>query len=118
MSTVTMLRLPTPPRPDAYDLYRRAQQQLDDQNPRGAVKALEAMAPEDLATPAAQRLLAMALYRFAALGRAREVAQGLVDADPTDAEAAYLLGRTLQRQGEPEAARRWLRIAEVLDPPS
>jgi Flp pilus assembly protein TadD len=80
------------------------------------VKALEKKDPDDLASPAAQRLLAHSLYRFAALGRARDVAQALVDADPGDAEAAHLLGRTLLRQGRPDAARPWLRLAAALDP--
>ena len=99
-----------------YELYRAAQQHLDDGQPRYAIKALERMDAEDLATPAAQRLLALAYFRFAALGRARAVAEKLVAADPGDAEAAHLLGRTLMRQGEGEAARRWLRLAAVLDP--
>jgi Flp pilus assembly protein TadD len=109
--------VPTAPAvPTAYDLYRLAEQHLADGHPRHAVWTLERLDADDLAAPQAQRLLALALYRFAALGRAREVAQGLVDADPSDAEAAHLLGRTLMRQGEPEQARRWLRLAAALDP--
>jgi Flp pilus assembly protein TadD len=99
-----------------YELYRLAEQYLDDGHPRHAISTLERLDPDDLATPGVQRLLALSLYRFAALGRARAVLERLVDADPADAPAAHLLGRTLQRQGDKEAARRWLRLAAVLDP--
>ncbi|GAA4360078.1 hypothetical protein GCM10023145_34600 [Angustibacter luteus] len=102
--------------PDGYELFRLAEQYLDDGHPRHAISTLERMAADDLAAPAAQRLLALASYRFAALGRAREIAERLVTADPSDAESAHLLGRTLMRQGEKDLARRWLRLAAVLDP--
>ncbi len=99
-----------------YELFRLAEQSLEDGHPRHAISTLERMEPEDLASPASQRLLALACYRFAALGRARDVAERLVEADPSDAEAAHLLGRTLTRMGERDAARQWLRLAAVLDP--
>jgi thioredoxin-like negative regulator of GroEL len=98
-----------------YELFRLAEQSLEDGHPRHAISTLERMEPDDLASPASQRLLALACYRFAALGRAREIAE-LVEADPSDAEAAHLLGRTLTRMGQPDAARQWLRLAAVLDP--
>jgi tetratricopeptide (TPR) repeat protein len=100
----------------SYELFRLAEQYLDDGHPRHAISTLERMDADDLAAPATQRLLALSLYRFAALGRAREIVERLVEADPSDAESAHLLGRTLMRQNEPEAARRWLRLAAVLDP--
>jgi Flp pilus assembly protein TadD len=99
-----------------YELFRLAEQYLEDGHPRHTISTLQRMDDADLATSAAQRLLALAYYRFAALDRAREVAQALVDADPTDAEAAHLLGRTLTRMGRPDEARQWLRLAAVLDP--
>jgi Flp pilus assembly protein TadD len=102
--------------PSGYELFRLAQQYLDDGHPRHAISTLERMTADDLSSPAAQRLLALACYRFAALGRAREIAQRLVDADPSDAEAAHLLGRTLTRMGRGAQARQWLRLAAVLDP--
>src|SRR4051812_34166739 len=102
--------------PSGYELFRLAEQYLDDGHPRHAISTLERMDPDDLGAPAAQRLLALACYRFAALGRAREIAERLVETDPSDAESAHLLGRTLMRQGEQQRARRWLRLAAVLDP--
>ncbi|WP_426565753.1 tetratricopeptide repeat protein [Angustibacter sp. McL0619] len=102
--------------PSGYELFRLAEQYLADGHPRHAISTLERMERDDLAAPAAQRLLALSCYRFAALGRAREIAERLVETDPSDAEAAHLLGRTLTRQGAPDAARRWLRLAAALDP--
>lgn len=99
-----------------YELFRLAEQCLQDAHPRHAISTLQRMDDVDLASPASQRLLAQAYYRFAALERAREVAQRLVDADPADAEAAHLLGRTLTRMGRHDQARPWLRLAAALDP--
>jgi tetratricopeptide (TPR) repeat protein len=102
--------------PTAYELFRLAEQYLADGHPRTAISTLERLDAADLAAPAAQRLLALAYYRFAALGRAREVVERLVAADPSDAESAHLLGRILTRQGRHDEARPWLRLAAVLDP--
>ncbi|GAB3599751.1 tetratricopeptide repeat protein [Angustibacter peucedani] len=99
-----------------YELFRLAEQSLQDGHPRHAVSTLERMDADDLASPAAQRLLALACYRFAALGRARDITARLVEADPSDAEAAHLLGRTLTRMGRRDEARQWLRLAAALDP--
>jgi tetratricopeptide (TPR) repeat protein len=102
--------------PTAYGLFRLAEGYLADGHPRHAVLTIERMDDADRATPAARRLLALACYRFAALERARGIAAELVAADPTDAEAAHLLGRTLTRQGRRDEAAQWLRLAAVLDP--
>ena len=99
-----------------YELFRLAEQALEDAHPRHAISTLQRMEPADLESSAAQRLLALAYYRFAALDRARETAQRLVEADPSDAESAHLLGRTLTRMGRHGEARPWLRLAAVLDP--
>ncbi|KQX62844.1 tetratricopeptide repeat protein [Angustibacter sp. Root456] len=106
----------TTQQPTGYELFRLAEQYLADGHPRHAISTLERLDAVDLAAPAAQRLLALAYYRFAALERAREVAERLVAADPSDAESAHLLGRTLTRLGRHDEARRWLRLAAALDP--
>ncbi|GAB7190878.1 hypothetical protein NUM3379_15850 [Kineococcus sp. NUM-3379] len=97
------------------DLYRAAQGWLREGQPREAVRLLELAEERSPGEPAVRRLLARALFDFAALGRAEELARGLVAADPSDAGAALLLGRTLQRRGDAEAGR-WLRLAAAMDP--
>lgn len=60
-------------------------------------------------------LLARAYFGSAQLGRAESVLSELVAERPTDGYLHLLLGRTLQRQGRHDDARRHLALAEVLD---
>ena len=98
------------------DLYRAAQGWLQEGQPREAVRLLEDAEAREPGDPAVRRLLARALFAFAALPRAEALARELVAADPSDAEAALLLGRTLQRRGRAGEAARWLRLAAAMDP--
>ena len=59
-------------------------------------------------------LLARAYYHSAQLGRAEQTLLRVVQDDPTDGYAHLLLGRTLQRAGRHDDARRALALAEVL----
>jgi Flp pilus assembly protein TadD len=59
-------------------------------------------------------LLARAYFRSAQLGRAEATLRVIVDEMPTEGYAHLLLGRTLQRRGRHEEARRWLSLAEIL----
>jgi tetratricopeptide (TPR) repeat protein len=56
-------------------------------------------------------LLARAYYHSAQLGKAEAQLRVLVDRDPVEHYAHLLLGRTLERQGRPEEAAPWLRLA-------
>lgn len=59
-------------------------------------------------------LLARAYYHSAQLARAETILVELVEQEPTDAYAHLLLGRTLQRAGRHEEAKRPLALAEIL----
>lgn len=65
----------------------------------------------------ARELLARAYYHSAQLGRAEAAARELLAGDPTDAYAALLLARTLQRQSRPDEADRVYRRAAALGAP-
>ncbi|MGW4212125.1 tetratricopeptide repeat protein [Lentzea sp. NPDC004789] len=56
-------------------------------------------------------LLARAYYHSAQLGKAEAQLRVIVDRDPVEHYAHLLLGRTLERQGRPEEAAPWLRLA-------
>lgn len=58
--------------------------------------------------------LARAYFHSAQLGRAEATLRVIVDETPTDGYAHLLLGRTLQRRGRHDEARRWLSLAEIL----
>jgi Flp pilus assembly protein TadD len=59
-------------------------------------------------------LLARAYFGSAQLGRAEATLRQLVDEAPTDGYVHLLLGRTLQRQGRHDDARRHLSLAALL----
>lgn len=56
-------------------------------------------------------LLARAYYHSAQLAKAEAQLRVIVDRDPVEHYAHLLLGRTLERQGRPEEAAPWLRLA-------
>ncbi|HEX8870619.1 MAG TPA: tetratricopeptide repeat protein [Lentzea sp.] len=56
-------------------------------------------------------LLARAYYHSAQLGKAEAQLRVIVDRDPVEHYAHLLLGRTLERQGRPDEAAPWLRLA-------
>ena len=59
-------------------------------------------------------LMARAYFGSAQLGRAEAVLREVVQAAPADGYAHLMLGRTLQRQGRHDDARRHLALAELL----
>lgn len=56
-------------------------------------------------------LLARTYYHTAQLGLAQETLERLVEAEPTDHYARFLLGRTLERRSRPAEAVRHYRLA-------
>lgn len=66
------------------------------------------------ATTDLRLLLARAYFGSAQLGRAQEVLEKLAEEHPDDGYIQHLLGRTLQREGKHDAAKRHLALAEVL----
>ncbi|MDN5748009.1 MAG: tetratricopeptide repeat protein [Pseudonocardia sp.] len=62
----------------------------------------------------ARLLLARAYYHSAQLGRAEDELRRLVGANPADAYAQLLLGRTLQRRSRHDEAAGHLRLAEAM----
>jgi hypothetical protein len=66
------------------------------------------------ATTDLRLLLARAYFGSAQLSRAERTLRDLVEQSPTDGYAHLLLGRTLQRQGRHDDARRHLTLAQLL----
>lgn len=76
-----------------------------------AARLLAAVVAEAPGESGARLLLARSYYHSAQLRRAEEQLRTIVDRDPTDHYAHLMLGRTLQRQGRPDEATPWLRLA-------
>ena len=89
---------------------------------RGAARALEGLLADAGADVghglvAARHLLARAYFHQALLGPAEANARALLDDDPTDAYAALLLFRSLERQSRHDEAAAALRLATALGAP-
>jgi predicted Zn-dependent protease len=65
---------------------------------------------------AVRLLLARAYFHSAQLSRAEEQLRILVERDPADHYAQFVLGRTLERQNRPEHALPHLRMAAAMHP--
>jgi hypothetical protein len=96
------------------DRVRLAEAYLDSGE---ALQALDMLAPlhDELAgNQAGQLLLARAYYHSAQLGRAQATLERLVDSAPSDHYARFLLGRTLERRHQPDAALTHFRLAAAM----
>lgn len=102
----------------AYDRVRRAEKHLSERRFLEAVEELQlVMAEPDPGMPLteARTMLARAYYGSAQLGRAEAMARLLLEDNPTDAYAARLVARSLQRQSRHDDAAPFLALAHALD---
>ncbi len=105
-----------------YDRYRWAEDRFEHRDYRGAARTLEALLDEAAERPddvghglgEARLLLARAYYHSAQLRRAEATVRDLLADDPTDAYAALLLARTLERGSRHEEAAGARRVAAAL----
>jgi Tfp pilus assembly protein PilF len=109
-----------------YDRYRWAENLFAQRDFRGAARVLKALLAEAGSRPddvghglaEARLLLARAYYYSAQLRRAEATTRELLTDDPTDAYAALLLARTLERGSRHDEARGAFRLAEALGAPA
>jgi predicted Zn-dependent protease len=99
---------------DLHQDYERAATLLDGGDPRGAVRAIEPVVAAEPGHAAARQLLALAYFGCARLGRAEEQLRWLIERDPSDHYAHFVMGRTLQRQGQLREALPHLRLAAAM----
>jgi FMN reductase len=100
--------------PSAATRFARAHGLFDTKDFHAAATLLAALAtevPDDLAV---RLLLARAYYHSAQLERAETEARAVLDADPANAYAHLLLGRTLQRMSRHAEATGPLRLAAAM----
>ncbi len=101
---------------DLYEEYQRAQLFYEAGDPYGAARVLEPVVSAEPGNSAVRLLLARAYFHSAQLSRAEEQLRWLIDRDPTDHYAQFVLGRTLERQGEYRQALPHLRLAVAMRP--
>jgi predicted Zn-dependent protease len=96
--------------------YQRATTFFDAGDPRTAAKLLEPIVAAEPGNSGVRLLLARSYFHSAQLSRAQEHLLVLIDRDPTDHYAHFVLGRTLERLSRPAEALPHLRIASVMHP--
>ncbi|NJC73820.1 tetratricopeptide repeat protein [Planosporangium thailandense] len=101
---------------DLYAEYERAVRSFDAGDPLGAVRALAPVVAAEPDNSSVRLLLARAYYHSAQLRRAEEQLRWLIDRDPADHYAHFVLGRTLERLGRPGQALPHLRMAVAMRP--
>jgi cytochrome c-type biogenesis protein CcmH/NrfG len=101
---------------DLLGEYRRAVMFFDAGDPAGAARLLEPILAAEPDHADVRLLLARAYFHSAQLTRAEEQLRALVERDPSDHYARFVLGRTLERQSRPAEALPHLRMASAMHP--
>lgn len=96
--------------------YRAAEHLLEARDPRSAVELLNPVINAHPDNTAARLLRARAYFMRAALRSAEADFQAVLEREPDNAYAHFVLGRTLQRADRGDEARRHFRLAAALDP--
>lgn len=96
--------------------YRLAEGLLEVNDPLGALHILEPALEKHGDESSLQLLAARSYFGSGQLGRARDVLERLVERDPTDDYARFLLGRTMERANDHPEALRHFRVAMALSP--
>lgn len=117
MSTLTSIL----ERMEPYDAYRWAVDQFEHRDHYRAAEILQHLVDRDPGAPGigeVRELLARAYYHSAQLGRATEAARDLLAHEPTNAYAALLLARALERSSRRDEADAARRLAVALGAPA
>ncbi|MET7989617.1 tetratricopeptide repeat protein [Amycolatopsis sp. NPDC023774] len=106
---------PEPTGEDRFRAFRQAEDLVERHRPLDALKALEPLLDET-DKPSVQLLAGRAYFHSAQLRRAERAFTRVLELDPTDHYARFVLGRTLQRLGRLAEALAQLRMASAMNP--
>ena len=104
-------------RMDAYDAWTWAVDLFEHKDYYRAAEVLQHLVdthPHDAELGAARELLARSYYHSAQSSRAAEAARAILERDPSQAYAALLLTRSLERQSKTDEADAARRISDAL----
>ncbi|MFF0147954.1 tetratricopeptide repeat protein [Amycolatopsis sulphurea] len=96
--------------------FRQAEELVGRRRPLDALKALEPLLDDESDKPSVQLLAGRAYFHSAQLRRAERAFTKVLELDPTDHYARFVLGRTLQRLGRLAEALAQLRMASAMNP--
>jgi len=101
---------------DHVELFRRAESLLASRRPLAALDTLAPLLDAEPDAPSVQLLAGRAYFHSAQLVRAEQAFRRVLDIDPSDHYARFVLGRTLQRLGRLDEALTQVRMATAMDP--
>jgi len=99
-----------------FQAFRQAEALVERRRPLDALKALEPLLHEESDKPSVQLLAGRAYFHSAQLRHAERAFTRVLELDPTDHYARFVLGRTLQRLGRFVEALAQLRMASAMNP--
>lgn len=99
-----------------FRAFRQAEALVQRRRPLDALKALEPVLDAEPDKPSVQLLAGRAYFHSAQLRRAERALTRVVELDPSDHYARFVLGRTLQRLGRLVEALGQLKMASAMNP--
>jgi Flp pilus assembly protein TadD len=99
-----------------FHAFRQAEALVERRRPLDALKALQPLLEDEIDKPSVHLLAGRAYFHSAQLRRAERAFTRVLELDPTDHYARFVLGRTLQRLGRFTEALAQLRIASAMHP--
>nr|WP_253863357.1 tetratricopeptide repeat protein [Prauserella halophila] len=96
--------------------FRRAEELVKRRRPLDALDALEPVLEAEHDKPSVQLLAGRAYFHSAQLRRAEHALSKVIEHDPSDHYARFVLGKTLQRLGRLAEALGQLRMASAMHP--
>jgi Flp pilus assembly protein TadD len=103
-------------RPDVYDLYKRGSALLESGDYSAAAIPLEKASRFEPDKTSIREALGRAYFRSGRYAQAREEFAAVVERAPVNDFAHFCLGRSLEKTGRPDEARRHLALACCLRP--
>ncbi len=100
---------------DAYDLYQEGRARLREGMAAQATVALERAKRLEPEKASIREALGIAYYRITRWEAAEAEFRKVIELSPVDAYAHFALGRSLEKQGRGKEARRYLKLAKVLE---
>ncbi len=102
---------------EAYDLYQEGRARLRDGMAAQATVPLERAKRLEPEKASIREALGIAYYRLTRWEAAEAEFRKVLELSPVDAYAHFALGRSLEKQGRATEAKRYLKLARMLERP-
>ena len=103
---------------ETYDLFQQGKRHLRRGDNAQATVALEKAKRREPSKASIREALGIAYFRIRRWEEAEREFRALIEIAPADHYGHFALGRTLQKQGRGDEAKRYLKLARALGGPS